>query len=135
MRLIRAGVKPAVALLVIGHGLAHLALPVDEWMDSARLSQDFVPLILFGVAVIGFSFAGLGLLEVWPFSTLVRPAMVLASAYSLVLVWCFGQGQLWWIAAVDTGLFLMGLTAAYRLLPHAHDTPLTRAATPASARG
>jgi hypothetical protein len=37
-----------------------------------------MPLILLGVAMIGFSTAGLGLLGVRPFASAMRPAMVLA---------------------------------------------------------
>jgi hypothetical protein len=135
MRLIRAGVKPAFGLFVIAHGLLHTALPMREALTPAALALDFMPLILLGVAMIGFSIAGLGVFDVWPFSSITRQAMVLASAYSLVLIWRFGQGELWWGATVDAALFLTGLTAAYRLLPDALEAPATRVATPASARG
>jgi hypothetical protein len=135
MRLIRAGVKPAFGLFVIGHGLLHMALPIREALTPAALALDFMPFILLGVAMIGFSIAGLGVFDVWPFSSMMRKAMVLASAYSLVLIWRFGQGELWWSAAVDAALFLAGLTAADRYLPDAHAAPATRVATPASARG
>ena len=120
MRVIRAGVKPALGLLVIAHGLAHTALPIRDALGPAALALDFMPLILLGVAMIGFSTAGLGVFNVWPFSSMMRPAMVLASAYSLVLIWRFGQGDLWWSAAVDAALFIAGLTGAYRLLPGSH---------------
>ena len=135
MRVIRAGAKPAFALFLIGHGLAHTALPTDEWMDSGKLALDFMPLILFAVAVLGFVTGGLGIIGLRPFSSVMRPAMVLASAYSLVLIWRFGQGDLWWGAAVDAALFLTALTAAYRHLPDAHETLVTHVAAPASARG
>ena len=120
MRVIRAGLKPAFAIFVIGHGLAHTGLPIDEWLDSSRLALDFVPLILLGVAMIGFSTAGLGLFDIWPFSSMMRPAMVLASAYSFVLIWRFWQADLLWGAVIDVALFLTGLTAAYRHLPDPH---------------
>ena len=120
MRLIRAGVKPAFGLFVIAHGLLHTALPMREALTPAALALDFMPLILLGVAMIGFSIAGLGLFDVWPFSSMMRPAIVLAAAYSLILIWRFGQGELWWSAPVDSALFLVGLTAAYRNLPDPH---------------
>jgi len=61
--------------------------------------------------------------------------MVLASAYSFVLIWRFWQPDLLWGAAIDVALFVTGLTGAYRRLPDAHESPVTRVATPASARG
>ena len=120
MRVIRAGIKPAFGLFVIGHGLAHTALPIREALDPAALALDFMPLILLAVAMIGFSTAGLGAFNIWPFSSVMRPALVLASAYSLVGIWRFGQGDLWWIAAVDLVFFGAGLTGAYRYLPDPH---------------
>ncbi len=134
MRLIRAGVKPAFGLFVIGHGLLHTALPIREALTPAALALDFMPLILLGVAMIGFSTAGLGVLEVWPFSSVMRQAMVLASAYSLVLIWRVGQGELWWSAPVDAALFLVGLTAAYRYLPNPQSVESRREITTYSHR-
>jgi len=135
MRVIRAGLKPAFGIFVIAHGLVHSVLPIREAFSPETLALDFMPLILLGVAMMGFSIAGLGLFGVWPFSSMMRPAMVLASAYSLILMWRLGQSDLWFGAAIDVGLFLIGLTAAYRLLPDVHEAPATRAATPASAHG
>ena len=135
MRLIRAGVKPAFAVFVIAHGLVHAALPIGEAFTPAALRLDFMPLILLGVAMIGFSTAGLGVFGVWPFSSVTQQAMVLSSAYSLVLMWRLGQSDLWFGAAIDIALFLIGLTAAYRHLPDVHEAPATPVATPASARG
>jgi uncharacterized protein YndB with AHSA1/START domain len=117
MRVLRAGVRPAIGLTVFAHGLAHAVLPMRGWMDPARLSSDFMPFILYAVAVIGFAVAGLGLLGLRPFASMMRPAMVLASAYSLIAIWRFGQGNLWWGAGLDLVLLFTGLTAAYRFLP------------------
>lgn len=117
MRAIRAGLKPAFALFVIAHGLAHAVMPLRGWMDPARLSSDFMPFILYAVAVLGFTSAGLGVLNLRPFRSMTRPAMVLASAYSLIAIWRFGQGDLFWGAGVDAVLLLTGLTGAYRVLP------------------
>ena len=133
MGVVRAGLKPAFAVFVILQGLSQAALPIEAAMEPSALALDFMPLILLGVAMVGFSVAGLGAFGVWPFAAAMRPAMVLASAYSLVLVWRFGQGGLWWVAAVDVALFVIGLTAAYRYLPDAHETPVAHAATPVSA--
>ena len=117
MRIIRAGVRPALGLLIIAHGLAHSVLPMRGWIDPARLSSDFMPFILYFVAVSGFTIAGLGLMGLRPFASMMRPAMVLGAAYSLVAIWRFGQGGLWWGAGLDVVLLLAGLTGAYRHLP------------------
>lgn len=117
MRFPTAVLRPALALFVIAHGLAHAVLPLRGWMDPAMLAQNFMPFILYTVAVVGFTTAGLGMLGVRPFVALVRPALVLASAYSLVAIGCAGHGDLWWGAGVNPGLFLVGVTGAYRHLP------------------
>lgn len=119
MHVIRAGVRPALGLLVIVHGVAHAMLPM-EWATPAKLAVDFMPLILFSVASIGFIVSGLGLLGLWPFTAMLRPVMVLAAAYSLILVWRFGQGASWWVTGTDLALFLIAITGLYRRLP-VHD--------------
>jgi hypothetical protein len=117
MPLIRAGLRPAFAVLVIAHGLAHSVLPLSGWMDPAGFGRDFMPLILYGTAVLGFTTAGIGLLGVTPFTRLVRPLLVIASAYSLVAISRVGQGDLWWGVAVDVILLFTGLSGVYRYLP------------------
>ena len=67
------------------------------------MARHFMPFILYAVAVVGFTSAGLGMLGVRPFAGLVRPALVLASAYSLVAIWCAGQGDLWVLGGVRPG--------------------------------
>jgi hypothetical protein len=118
MRVIRAGVRPAFGLLVVIHGVAHAMLPM-EWAAPARLALDFMPLILFSVAALGFIVSGLGLLGLWPFTSMLRPVMVVAAAYSLILVWRFGAGGLWWVSGTDAALFLIAITGLYRRLPAA----------------
>ena len=113
MSLIRAGLRPAFALLVIAHALSHALLPLQEFLSPANLANDAMPLILIAVAMIGFTIAGVGLLGAWPFTVIVRPAIVLASAYSLVAIWRMGAGGLWWGAPVDLALFVIGLTGWY----------------------
>jgi hypothetical protein len=117
MPVIRAGLRPAFAVLVIAHGLAHSVLPLGSWMDPAGFGRDFMPLILYGTAVIGFTTAGIGLLGLTPFTAVVRPVLVVASAYSLVAISRVGQGPLWWGIALDVLLLLVGLSGAYRYLP------------------
>jgi fumarate reductase subunit D len=109
--------RRALALLVIAHGLGHAVLPLRGWMRPDMLDKDFMPLILYGTAVLGFTTAGIGLFGLTPFSAVVRPALVLASGYSLVALFTFGAGDLWWAAALDVVLLLIGLTGIYRRLP------------------
>ena len=118
MSIVRAGLRPALGLLVIAHGLAHAVLPSRGWMDPARLATDFMPFILYVVAVLGFTTAGLGLLEIRPFKWMMRPAMVLASAYSLIAIVLFNQPDLFWGGAASLVLLLTGVTGAYRWLPN-----------------
>jgi hypothetical protein len=117
MRIIRGGLRPAFALLVITHAFAHAVLPARGWMPPDKLAHDFMPFILYSVAILGFTFAGLGVLDIRPFKWLMRPAMVLASAYSLVAIYTFGQPDLFWGGAADMALLVIGLTGAYRYLP------------------
>ena len=118
MRLaVTPGLRRAFALLVIAHGLAHAVLPLRSWMNPALFGHDFMPLVLYAVAVMGFAIAGVGLLGITPFTSAVRPLLVFASGYSLVAIWVFGAGDLWWGAALDVVLLLTGLTGIYRRLP------------------
>ena len=117
MNIVRAGLRPALGLLVIAHGLAHAVLPMRGWMDPARLALDFSPFLLYVIVVAGFTLSGLGLLGVRRLEGVIRPALVLASGYSLVALWVMGAGDLWWGRALDVVLLLTGLTGAYRYLP------------------
>ena len=117
MRILRGGLRPAFGLFVIAHGLAHAVLTSRGWMDPSRLSQDAMPFILYTVAVLGFTVAGLGLLDIRPFKWMMRPAMVLAAAYSLIAIFLFNQPDLFWGGAASLTLLITGLTGAYRLLP------------------
>jgi hypothetical protein len=117
MRHLTSGLRPAFAMFVIAHGLAHMMLPVRDWTAPEMLQRDFVPVVLYGVAMIGFALAGLGVLGIWPFNAVARPMMVVASAYSLVALWRMGHGGMWWGAGVDALLFVAGITGLYHRLP------------------
>src|SRR5690349_17948075 len=117
MRIVRAGLRPAFGLLVIVHGLAHAVLSSRGWMDTEQLQKDAMPFILYTVAVLGFTISGLGLFGVRPFKWLMRPAMVLASAYSLIAIFLFHQPDLYLGGGASLLLLLTGVTGAYRLLP------------------
>ena len=123
MRFATPGWRRALGLLVIAHGLAHAVLPLRGGLDPATLRDNFVPVILYGVAVLGFTTAGIGLLGVKPFTAVVRPFLVVASAYSLVAILTAGQGELWWGVALDVVLLLTGLTGLYRRLPQGASHP------------
>jgi hypothetical protein len=137
MRMLRSGLRPALGLFVIIHGLAHAVFPARGWMQPDQLALDFMPFILYTIAVLGFTTSGLGLLEIRFFKAMIRPAMVLASAYSLIAIYRFGQPDLLWGGAADLVLLFTGLTAAYRWLPERgrlgagvwHDLGVTAATT------
>lgn len=122
MRVLAAGLRPAFGVFLIAHGLAHAVLPLRGWMDPKMLAHDFVPLILYGVAVLGFVIAGLGVLNIRPFTLVVRPTLVLAAAYSLIAISRMGAGSLWWGASVDVALLLIGLTGLYLPARREHAT-------------
>jgi hypothetical protein len=117
MRIVRAGMRPACGLLVLAHGLTHSWLPMDSWMAPERLAVNFMPAILYYVAVGGFAIAGLGIAGVPVAAGATRPLLPLASVASLVAMFTMGVGPLWWAPVVDVVLFLTGLTGAYRFLP------------------
>lgn len=118
MRTIRAGLRPVFGSLVIAHGLAHAVLPSRGWMEPSRLyTQDFMPFILYAVAVAGFTIAGLGFFDVRPFKWMMRPAMVLAAAYSLIAIFLFNQPDLFLGGGISLMLLVTGLTGLYRKLP------------------
>ena len=123
MTFVTLGWRRALAMLVIAHGLAHAVLPLRGGLDPAILRDNFMPVILYGVAVLGFTTAGIGLFGVRPFTAVVRPFLVVASVYSLVAILTMGQGELWWGTALDLVLLLTGLTGIYRRLPQGPSHP------------
>ena len=123
MRFASPGWRRALAMLVIAHGLAHAVLPLRGSMAPDLLEANFMPLILYGVAVLGFTAAGVGLFGVRPFTAVVRPLLVVAPVYSLVAIATAGQGALWWGPALDVVLLLIGLTGIYRRLPQGPSHP------------
>jgi uncharacterized protein YndB with AHSA1/START domain len=123
MSLVSAGSRRALAVLVIAHGVAHAVLPLRGSMEPDAFERNFVPVILYGVAVLGFTTAGMGLFGIKPFTGVVRPFLVLASGYSLVAILTAGQAGLWWGLALDVALLLLGLTGIYRWLPQDQPHP------------
>jgi hypothetical protein len=117
MRRLRV-VRIALAVFVMAHGLAQAVVPMRGLMAPAALAGgDAMPIILYAVSTLGFLVAGIGMLELRPFTQATRPALVLASVYSLVALYRLGQPDLWFGAAVDGALLMAGLTGVYRYLP------------------
>jgi azurin len=99
--------------LVIAHGLGHAVLPMRGSLAPMLTSGDWVPAALYGACMVGFVAAGLGLLGQRPFDRAVSPLLVVASAWSLVAIFRFGDPNLWFGALCDAGLLLVGLWRAF----------------------
>ena len=112
--------RRALALLVIAHGLTH-AVMLRPAFDAAN----FMPFIVYCVAVVGFTAAGIGVFGVTPFAGFVRPLLVVPSGYSLVLLSLNGAGAAWWVAGLDIILLFTGLTGVYQRLPIGRSHPGT----------
>lgn len=106
------GWRRALAVLAIAQGLSHAVLLRPEF-DGAN----FPPQILFDVAVLGFTIAGIGIFGLQPFSASVRPLLVLAAGYSLVLILVNGAARAPWVPALDVVLLLAGLAGLHGRLP------------------
>lgn len=99
--------------LVIAHGLSHAVLPMRGSLAPMVTSGDGMPIALYGVSMVGFVAAGLGLLGVRPLDRVISQCLVLASAWSLVAIVRLGDSSLWFGAACDVVLLLIGLWRAY----------------------
>jgi hypothetical protein len=77
------------------------------------LVDDWTPVGLYGVGMVGFVAAGLGLLGLRPLDRAISPLLVLASGLSLVAIVRFADPSLWFGAACDVALLLVGLWRAY----------------------
>lgn len=118
MRLIARTLRPAVGVLVIAHGWAHAVLPLRGFVPAEYLGgQSLMPMIGYGVALFGFSAAGVGILGVSPFTLATRPLLMLASMYSLVSLAILGHHDLWWGSAFDVVLLLAGAIGLIDRLP------------------
>lgn len=99
--------------LVIAHGLSHAVLPMRGSLAPTLSSDNWMPVLLYGVSMVGFVGAGLGLLGLRPLDRAVSPLLVLASGWSLVAIFCLGDPSLWFGAACDVVLLPVGLWRAY----------------------
>ena len=99
--------------LVIAHGLSHAVLPMRGSLAHTLWSDDLMPVALYGVSMVGFVAAGLGLLGVRPLDRVISPLLVLASAWSLVAIFVLGDPRLWFGVVFDLALLPLGLWRAY----------------------
>ena len=98
--------------LVIAHGLSHAVLPMRGSLEPT-LTGDWVPIALYGVSMVGFVAAGLGILGLRPLNRVISPLLVLSSAWSLLAIARLGDTSLWPGGASDVGLLLVGLWRAF----------------------
>jgi hypothetical protein len=99
--------------LVIAHGVSHAVLPLRGSIAPAMGIDDWTPVALYAVAMVGFVAAGLGLLGLRPLDSAISPLLVLASGLSLVAIVRFSDAALWFGGACDVLLLLVGLWRAY----------------------
>jgi hypothetical protein len=98
--------------LVIAHGLSHAVVP---WRDSVPTTLvDWIPLGLYGIGMVGFVTAGMGLLGRRPLNAAISPLLVLASGLSLVAIVQFGDATLWFGAVCDAALLAIAMWYGYR---------------------
>lgn len=137
MRFVQNSIRPAYALFVIAHGLAHAVLPMRGLLDPVSLERDLMPAILYGVAFVGFLIAGMGILSIRPFTAITRPALVVAAGWSLVAIFRLGDPGLWPGVVIDLALMFTGLTGVYQGMPepHAHERGFKHATALAMAVG
>ena len=98
--------------LVIAHGLSHAVLPMRGFLEPL-LREDWMRIALYGVSMVGFVGAGLGLLGLRPLDRVISPLLMLSSAWSLVAIFSLGDRGLWFGAACDVALLLVGLWRAF----------------------
>src|SRR5262245_6248879 len=107
------GIVRVLGWLVIAHGVSHAVLPLRGSLAPGMLINDWVPVGLYAVGMVGFVAAGLGLLGLRPLDRAISPLLVLASGLSLVAIVRFGDPTLWFGAACDLVLLPLGLWRAY----------------------
>lgn len=108
--------------LVIAHGLSHAVLPLRGSLGPAVMVDDWVPAALYAIGMVAFVAAGLGILGLRPLDRAISPLLVLASGLSLVALARFADPSLWFGAATDVGLLVVGLWRAYGGWPELNRT-------------
>ena len=107
--------------LVIAHGLSHAVLPMRGSLGAMLWRDDGMPVALYGVSMIGFVAAGLGMLGRRPFDRVISPLLVVASGWSFVAILVLEDPGLRLGAVCDVALLLTGLWRAFAGWP-AHPT-------------
>jgi hypothetical protein len=107
------GMVRILGWLVIAHGLSHAVLPLRGSLAPAMLIGDWTPVALYGIGMVGFVAAGLGLLGLRPLDRAISPLLVLASGLSLVAIVRFADPSLWFGGACNVVLLLLGLWRGY----------------------
>jgi hypothetical protein len=121
-------VARALGWLVVAHGLSHAVLPLRGSIASAVLINDWIPVGLYAIGMVGFVAAGLGILGYKPLDRAISPVLVIASGLSLVAIVRFADPALWFGGAVDALLLGVGLWRAYAGWPtHPSHGPLAHA--------
>lgn len=98
--------------LVIAHGLSHAVLPMRGSIAPV-MAGNWMPVALYGVSMVVFVGAGLGILGLRPFVAVTSPLLVLASGLSLVAIFVMDDPSLWFGAICDVALLLVGLWRAF----------------------
>jgi hypothetical protein len=99
--------------LVIAHGLSHAVLPLRGSLGPSIAIDDWIPVGLYAIGMVGFVAAGLGLLGLKPLDRAISPLLVLSSGLSLIALVRFADPTLWFGAACDVTLLGVGLWRAY----------------------
>jgi hypothetical protein len=102
--------RPLLAGAIVIHGWAHAVLALRGWVPGDFADSHAMPLLLYGIAMLGFVAGGVGLLGVRPFAAATRPLLVVASAYSLVALVSAQFADLWPAAVIDVALLIGGAT-------------------------
>lgn len=107
------GIIRVLGWIAIAHGLSHAVLPLRGSLAPAYEANDWMPLVLYTVSMVGFVAAGLGLLGLRALTPAISPLLVLASALSLVAIQRLGHADLWIGGMFDAAFFFLGLWRAY----------------------
>lgn len=107
------GAVRALGWMVIAHGLSHAVLPLRGSLAPAFSIDDWMPVLVYMITMIGFVIAGLGLLGLRPLDAVISPVLVLSSGLSLVAIARLGDPTLWAGGVFDVPLLLLGLWRGY----------------------
>ena len=107
------GVVRTLGWLVIAHGLSHAVLPLRGSLAPSYAMNDWMPVGLYMIAMIGFVVTGLGILGLRPLDAVISPVLVLSSGLSLVAIVRLGDPTLWAGGVFDVPLLLLALWQGY----------------------